>query len=66
VWLAVLIAAVSPVASAAAEVQQPEQVADQAPGSDDLWQRKMLFGDLGGLRPWLDGYGIKLGITETS
>jgi porin len=34
--------------------------------SEDIWQRKMLFGDLGGLRPALDKYGIKLGLAETS
>jgi len=34
--------------------------------SDDIWQREMLFGDLGGLRPWLDQYGAKLGLMETS
>lgn len=34
--------------------------------SDDLWQRKMLFGDLGGLRPEFDKYEIKLGLMEIS
>src|SRR5215208_1025817 len=34
--------------------------------SNDLWNRETLFGDLGGLRPWLDQHGVKLGLTETS
>jgi porin len=34
--------------------------------SDDIWQREMLFGDLGGLRPELEKYGMKLGLMETS
>ena len=33
---------------------------------DTLWTRATLFGDLGGLRPWLDGYGVSLGLRETS
>ena len=65
-----LIAAVLMIDSAAGDpapkVQQSEQMADKAAGPDDPWQRKMLLGDLGGLRPWLDTYGVKLGITETS
>ena len=34
--------------------------------SEDLWLRERLFGDLGGLRPELEKYGMNLGVTETS
>jgi porin len=32
----------------------------------DLWTRSNLLGDIGGLRPWMQYYGLQLGITETS
>jgi porin len=32
----------------------------------DLWARSNLLGDIGGLRPWMQYYGLQLGITETS
>ena len=35
------------------------------PGPAGLWQRPNLLGDLGGLRPVLDGYGITLKLSET-
>jgi porin len=31
-----------------------------------LWDRSNLFGDMGGLRPWLGNYGITFGLQETS
>src|SRR5215212_8202473 len=34
--------------------------------SDDIWHRETLFGDLGGLRPELEKYGMKLGLMQTS
>ena len=34
--------------------------------ADDLWTRETLLGDLGGIRPFLAGYGAKLEIVETS
>jgi porin len=34
--------------------------------TDPLWMRSTLFGNIGGLRPWLDGYGVSLGLRETS
>jgi porin len=32
----------------------------------DLWTRSNLLGDIGGLRPWMQYYGLQLGATETS
>jgi len=32
----------------------------------DLWTRSTLFGDMGGLRPWLNTHGVTLGLQETS
>ena len=31
-----------------------------------LWDRSTLFGDMGGLRPWLGNYGVTLSVQETS
>lgn len=31
-----------------------------------FWERSNLFGDMGGLRPWLDRYGMTLSLQETS
>jgi porin len=31
-----------------------------------LWTRSNLLGDMGGLRPWMQYYGLQFGITETS
>jgi len=31
-----------------------------------LWERATLFGDMGGLRPWLRNYGVTLSVQETS
>jgi porin len=39
----------------------------EAPGPpSDFWTQSNLLGDLGGLRPWMQYYGLQLGITETS
>ncbi|MFC0573928.1 carbohydrate porin [Paraburkholderia solisilvae] len=40
------------------------QASSQAPAG--LWNRATLFGDIGGLRPWLDRYGVTFGLQETS
>ncbi|SIT50736.1 Carbohydrate-selective porin OprB [Paraburkholderia piptadeniae] len=41
--------------------------AAQAPAAPTgLWERPNLFGDMGGLRPWLGHYGITLNLQETS
>ncbi|MFM0741351.1 hypothetical protein PQQ51_29295, partial [Paraburkholderia xenovorans] len=30
------------------------------------WDRSTLFGDMGGLRPWLGNYGVSVSLQETS
>ncbi|MCC8396574.1 carbohydrate porin [Paraburkholderia sp. MMS20-SJTR3] len=42
----------------------PAQQATEQPAG--LWQRQQLLGDIGGLRPWLDQYGVTFSLTETS
>jgi porin len=37
-----------------------------APAPTGLWDRSTLFGDMGGLRPWLGNYGVTLSVQETS
>jgi porin len=36
------------------------------PAPTGLWDRATLFGDMGGLRPWLGDRGITIGLQETS
>lgn len=36
------------------------------PAPTGFWGRSNLFGDMGGLRPWLGNYGVTLGIQQTS
>ena len=40
--------------------------AQAATDTTGFWQRSNLLGDMGGLRPWLDQYGITFGLQETS
>jgi porin len=41
--------------------------AEPAPtASTGFGDRSTLFGDMGGLRPWLDNYGVTIGLQETS
>jgi porin len=41
--------------------------ADQAPPAPTgFWDRATLFGDMGGLRPWLGDHGVTLSLHETS
>ena len=41
--------------------------ADQTPPAPTgFWDRSNLFGDMGGLRPWLGNYGVTLNLQETS
>ncbi|MFD1554207.1 carbohydrate porin [Paraburkholderia silviterrae] len=53
-------------APAVPAAQQAEQGADAAPAPTGLWDRATLFGDMGGLRPWLGERGITFGLQETS
>ena len=59
------------------EVQPPSQPAAGAdnqaatanptpPAPTGFWDRSNLFGDMGGLRPWLGNYGVTIGLQETS
>ncbi|BCG03463.1 porin (plasmid) [Paraburkholderia sp. PGU19] len=42
-------------------------VPDQANAAPTgFWERSTLFGDMGGLRPWLGQYGVSLALQETS
>jgi porin len=62
VWLL----AVDPV-MAQTSAASPNTGTDQPAGAPTgFWERSNLFGDMGGLRPVLDGYGISFGLTETS
>jgi porin len=45
------------------ETPLPVQV---PPPPADIWARSNLLGDVDGLRPWLEQYGIEIGVTETS
>jgi porin len=38
----------------------------KAPAPETIWSRATLFGDMGGLRTWMDAYGVSLAATETS
>jgi porin len=41
--------------------------ADQPPAAPaGLWDRSNLFGDMGGIRPWLGNYGVTVSLQETS
>ena len=57
----------APASSAGAADQQQAPAADQnAAAPTGLWERSNLFGDMGGLRPWLAQYGLSFGLQETS
>lgn len=61
------------------ENASPEKPASKGPADDNnrtpgqmaapptgIWERPNLFGDMGGLRPWLGKYGVTLNLQETS
>ncbi|MFM0140626.1 carbohydrate porin [Caballeronia grimmiae] len=61
------------------ENPSPEKPASKGPAADNnrtpgqmaapptgIWERPNLFGDMGGLRPWLGKYGVTLNLQETS
>ncbi|MBV8629100.1 MAG: carbohydrate porin, partial [Paraburkholderia sp.] len=63
----------APAAAEAKPAAQPGASTDAAAPADQtppaptgLWERSNLFGDMGGLRPWLGNYGVTLGLQETS
>jgi len=45
---------------------QPADAAHAPANEAGLWGRDQLFGDMGGLRPWLGKYGVTFALTETS
>ncbi len=56
-------------AMAQTTVQAPAVAPAAAPAPaapTGFWERSNLLGDIGGLRSFLDGYGVSLGLTETS
>jgi porin len=42
------------------------KTAEAPAGPTGIWERPNLFGDMGGLRPWLGKYGVTLNLQETS
>lgn len=67
--------AASDTAAPAAAPAQPSSAPDASeaakkdeapPAPTGFWDRSTLFGDMGGLRPWLGGHGVTLGLTEAS
>ncbi|MFC0696497.1 carbohydrate porin [Paraburkholderia humisilvae] len=64
------IRAIAQTADAQPATQAPTDSSTQASAPTappaGWWNRATLFGDLGGLRPWLGQYGITFGLQETS
>ena len=51
----------------AQSTEAPAAAADGTPPAPTgLWDRSTLFGEMGGLRPWLDARGVTFGLQETS
>ncbi|WP_460911159.1 carbohydrate porin [Paraburkholderia jirisanensis] len=51
--------------SGGATLVTPPATSDSSDTSG-FWDRSNLFGDIGGLRPWLDHYGVTFNLQETS
>src|SRR6202140_2777192 len=62
--LSALSTAVAQTTTDAPAASEPD--AQAAPAPTGLWERSTLFGDMGGLRPWLGNYGVTLSVQETS
>lgn len=54
------------VPAAFAQASDEAASAQTAAAPSGLWERSNLFGDMGGLRPWLGQYGVTFGLQETS
>ncbi|MFP3587233.1 carbohydrate porin [Paraburkholderia sp. SIMBA_055] len=68
-WASVCGAAVAQTSSDATRDASEASGADanKTPANETgLWNRDQLFGDMGGLRPWLGQYGVTFALTETS
>ncbi|SIT45807.1 Carbohydrate-selective porin OprB [Paraburkholderia piptadeniae] len=53
-------------ASPAAAEGETVKTAEAPAAPTGIWERANLFGDMGGLRPWLGQYGVTLNLQETS
>src|SRR5258708_35216999 len=58
--LSALSTAVAQTPADAPAASEPD--AQAAPAPTGLWDRSTLFGELGGLRPWLGNYGVSLSV----
>jgi porin len=52
--------------SSPAETDNATKADQTPPAPAGFWHRSNLFGDMGGLRPWLGNYGVTIGLQETS
>src|SRR5260370_31306084 len=64
--LSALSTAVAQTPADAPAASEPDAQAAPAPAPTGLWDRSTLFGELGGLSPWLGNYGVTLSVQETS
>jgi porin len=64
--LSALSTAVAQTPAGAPAASEADAQAAPAPAPTGLWDRSTLFGDMGGLRPWLGHYGVTLSVQETS
>jgi porin len=64
--LSALSTAVAQTPAGAPAASEADAQAAPAPAPTGLWERSTLFGELGGLRPWLGNYGVTLSVQETS
>src|SRR5258708_2568885 len=64
--LSALSTAVAQTTADVPAASEPDAQAAPAPAPTGLWERSTLFGELGGLRPWLGNYGATLSVQETS
>jgi porin len=49
-----------------AETDSSAKTDQTPPAPTGFWDRANLFGDMGGLRPWLGNYGVTFNLSETS
>ncbi|CAB3793680.1 hypothetical protein LMG28138_03562 [Pararobbsia alpina] len=52
--------------SSAAGTDQAAKADPTPPAPAGFWDRSNLFGDMGGVRPWLGNHGVTIGLQETS
>ncbi len=66
IWLLWALPASAQTAPAAPSPAAPSPATPSPATPDGLWQRSNLLGDIGGVRPFLDTYGVSFGVLETS